>query len=155
MKKLLSFIASNFHLEKIGGSWKDLSTILEDNRLDGIETMTGGYYEPEKINSVKAIGHHLLYFPSWIHMWLEDEDELIKEFDSLEYAKKVYGGWGRKRLIEFYKSEIRDSKIMKSEYVVFHVAHVGLDEVFSDNFKYGQKEVLEYTAELINEIFAD
>jgi sugar phosphate isomerase/epimerase len=153
MKKLLSFIASEYHLEKIGGSWKELEKLLKIYDIDGIEIMTGGYYNPKDVNSIEVVGHHFLYFPSWIHMWLEDKEELIKEFETLEYAKKVYGGWGKKRLIEFYKNEILDSQKMKSEYLVFHVAHVGLDEVFGDNFKYGQNEVLEYTADLINEIF--
>ena len=155
MKKLLSFIASNYHLEKIGGSWEKLQEIIKAHDIDGVEIMTGGYYDPHNVNSIDVVGHHFLYFPSWLHMWLEDKEELIKEFESLDYAKKVYGGWGRKRLIEFYKNEILDSQKMKSEYIVFHVAHVGLDEVFGDNFKYGQKEVLDHTADLINEIFHD
>ena len=153
MKKILSFIGSDSHIDKVGGSWKKLSNILEENNLDGIEVMTGGYYDIEKIKDITPIGHHLLYFPSWLHMWLEDKEELVEEFGSLEYGKKVYGGWGKEQLIKFYKNEIQESISMKSEYVVFHVAHVGLDEVFSDKFKYGKKEVLRYTTELINEIF--
>ena len=155
MKKLLSFIAADSYLEEIGDGWNELDKILQKYRLDGIETMTGGFYNPENIETVKPIGHHLLYFPSWLHMWLEDEKELIKEFESLEKAVEVYGGWGRQRLIEFYRSEFLDSIKMGSEYMVFHVAHVGLDEVFGDNFKYGNKEVLTYTVELLNEVFKD
>jgi sugar phosphate isomerase/epimerase len=155
MKKLLSFIASDSYLDQVGDGWNELDKILQEYKLDGIETMTGGFYKPENIEKVKTIGHHLLYFPSWIHMWLEDEDELIKEFESLEEAIEVYGEWGRQRLIDFYKEEFLDSIKMESEYMVFHVAHVGLDEVFSDNFKYGNKKVLDYTAELLNEIFKD
>lgn len=155
MKKLLSFIAADSYLEEIGDGWNELDKILQKHRLDGIETMTGGFYNPENIENVKPIGHHLLYFPSWLHMWLEDEKELIKEFESLEKAVEVYGGWGRERLIEFYRSEFLDSIKMGSEYMVFHVAHVGLDEVFGDNFKYGNKEVLTYTVELLNEVFKD
>lgn len=155
MKKLLSFIASDNYLDEIGDGWNELNKILKEHKLDGIETMTGGFYKPENIEIVKPIGHHLLYFPSWLHMWLEDEEELIEEFESLEEAIKVYGGWGRQRLIDFYKEEFLDSIKMKSEYMVFHVAHVGLGEVFSDNFKYGNKEVLNYTLELLNEVFED
>jgi len=155
MKKLLSFIASDSFLDKIGDGWNELDKIIKDHQLDGIETMTGGFYNPENIITVKPIGHHLLYFPSWLHMWLEDEEELIKEFESLEKAIEVYGGWGRQRLIEFYKNEFLDSIKMGSEYMVFHVAHVGLEEIFGDNFKYGNKEVLAYTVELLNEVFKD
>jgi hypothetical protein len=153
MKKLLSFIASDNYLDQIGDGWNGLDKILQEYQLDGIETMTGGFYKPENIEVVKPIGHHLLYFPSWLHMWLEDEVELIKEFESLDKAVEVYGGWGRQRLIDFYREEFLDSIQMGSEYMVFHVAHVGLDEVFGDNFKYGNKEVLTYTADLLNEVF--
>lgn len=155
MKKLLSFIASDHYLDQIEDGWIGLNKILDEHQLDGIETMTGRFYKPENIKKVKTIGHHLLYFPSWIHMWLEDEKELIKEFESLEKAVELYGGWGRQRLIDFYKEEFLDSIKLKSEYMVFHVGHVGLDEVFSDNFKYGNKEVLDYTIELLNEIFKE
>ena len=86
-------------------------------------------------------------------MWLEDEEELIKEFESLEEAIEVYGGWGRQRLIDFYRKEFLDSIKMGAEYIVFHVAHVGLDEVFGDNFKYGNKKILNHTIELLNEVF--
>lgn len=153
MKKLLSFIASESYLDEIGDGWNQLDQILKDYKLDGIEIMTGRFYNIENIENVKPVGHHLLYFPSWLHMWLEDEEELIKEFENIERAVEVYGGWGRQRLINFYKEEFLDSIKMKSEYMVFHVAHVGLNEVFGDNFKYGNKEVLDYTAELINEVF--
>ena len=155
MKKLLSFIASDSYLKEIGDGWNELDKILQEYQLDGIETMTGGFYDPENIETVNPVGHHLLYFPSWLHMWLEDKEELIKEFESLEKAVEVYGGWGRQRLIEFYKNEFLDSIKMGAEYMVFHVAHVGLDEVFGDNFKYGNKEVLGYTVELLNEVFKD
>ena len=155
MKKLLSFIASDSYLKEIGDGWNELDKILQEYQLDGIETMTGGFYDPENIETVNPVGHHLLYFPSWLHMWLEDKEELIKEFESLEKAIEVYGGWGRQRLIEFYKNEFLDSIKMGAEYMVFHVAHVGLDEVFGDNFKYGNKEVLAYTVELLNEVFKD
>ncbi len=155
MKKLLSFIASDNHLDQIGDGWNELDKILQEYKLDGIETMTGGFYKPENIEAVKPIGHHLLYFPSWLHMWLEDEEELIKEFESLEKAVEVYGGWGRQRLIDFYREEFLDSIKMGAEYMVFHVAHVGLDEVFSDNFKYGNKQVLDHTIDLLNEVFKD
>lgn len=155
MKKLLSFIASDSYLKEIGDGWNELDKILQEYQLDGIETMTGGFYDPENIETVNPVGHHLLYFPSWLHMWLEDKEELIKEFESLEKAVEVYGGWGRQRLIEFYKNEFLDSIKMGAEYMVFHVAHVGLDEVFGDNFKYGNKEVLAYTVELLNEVFKD
>ena len=152
MKRLLSFIPSEKLLNQIGDRWNELNKILQEYKLDGIEIMTGGFYPLEDIEIVKPIGHHLLYFPSWLHMWLEDKDELIKEFGSLEEAIQVYGGWGRQRLIDFYKKEILDSIEMKSEYIVFHVSHVGLDEVFGDNFKYGNKKILDYTIELLNEV---
>ncbi len=155
MKRLLSFIASDNLLNQIGDGWNELNKILQEYQLYGIETMTGGFYKPEKIEAVKPIGHHLLYFPSWLHMWLEDEVELIKEFGSLESAIEIYGGWGRQRLIDFYREEFLDSIKMGSEYMVFHVAHVGLDEIFGDNFKYGNKEVLTHTVELLNEVFKD
>ena len=153
MKKLLSFIASDNYLDQVEGGWNGVEEILKKYKLDGIETMTGGFYNPENIEGVKAIGHHFLYFPSWIHMWLEDKEELIKEFDSLEKAIEIYGGWGRQRLIDFYREEFLDSIKLGAEYMVFHVAHVGLNEVFSDNFKYGNKEVLKHTIDLLNEVF--
>ena len=152
MKKLLSFIATKNHLKEVD-SWLGLDKILKDHDFDGIEIMTGGFYNVDKVSTVKSVGHHLLYFPSWIHMWLEDVEELEKEYGSVGEAIKVYGGFGRKGIIEFYKRELEDTIKLKSEYIVFHVGHVGIDEVFGDNFKYGKLEVLKYTAELLNEIF--
>ncbi len=126
MKKVLSFIANDSFLNKLENGWETLDKIIKDNKLDGIETMTGGFYDPKNVEKVRIIGSHFIYFPSWLHMWFEDKKELEKEYGTLKYAANVFGGFGKKRLVELYRQEIEDAILLGAEYIVFHVGHVVL-----------------------------
>ena len=97
MKKLLSFIASDSYLDQIGDGWNELDKILQEHRLDGIETMTGGYYKPENIEMQEWLGlswYRSGYTDAAIQMWesiltSESADSLL--MNRLEILKQQTG----------------------------------------------------------------
>lgn len=151
--KLLSFIPTSKTMDHFDGSWKNINNYIKELGLDGIETMIGTYHPTSYLKDANVIGLHLLYFPTWLDLWREDLSALKENFGSLERAKGCFGGTTKDVLIDHYKKEFENAKTLGVKYMVFHVSHVNPRDIFTFNFSYTSREVIEATVELINEVF--
>ena len=151
--KLLSFIPTSKTMDHFDGSWKNINNYIKELGLDGIETMIGTYHPTSYLSDANVIGLHLLYFPTWLDLWREDIPALEENFGSLERVKECFGGTTKDILIDHYKKEFENAKLIGVKYMVFHVSHVNPRDIFTFNFSYTSREVIESTVELINEVF--
>lgn len=147
MKKLLSFI----EWEECISDYKDISDFensLESFGLNGVEIVRCGDFNIVPKDMIYGI--HLPFFTSWVDYYLGNEEEIIREFGSLDNGKDFYK-FHRK---DFYKYFLPDLKFSEKycEYSVFHVANTTSLKYLSQNHHYTDEEVLDATAELINEI---
>lgn len=128
-----------------------LSAFLKEHQLDGIELIL---FEDE-IDVPKELvkGLHLRYWPYWMDLWTGDTQALIHNLGDLEAAKMVYGGHGRESLVDRYRFELKKAVELEAEYMVFHVSHIGMHEVFTGDYAYTDEEIIDATIELVNEAF--
>lgn len=117
--------------------------------LHGMETIVGDYCSPSLFQSLPIKGIHIIYFPTWLDIWRENKKNLLEDFGNLA----PYGISSSQKLIETFRAEFLKAFSLNPHYVVFHVSHVRPQDIFTFNFSYGDKEVLEATTELLNNIF--
>ena len=64
-----------------------------------------------------------------------------------------YGNLDKKVIIDKYREEIKIAEKLNAEYAVFHVSNVRTKDSFNYEFTYTDKEVVDATIEIVNEIF--
>lgn len=151
--KLLSIIPNQKIMEDFGNSWKNIDDFARELGLEGIETMIGTYHPISYLEGASVRGLHLLYFPTWLDLWYEDRDSLIRSFGSEERVQASFGGFSREFLIDHYRKEFENAKALGVDYMVFHVSHVNPRDVFTFDHTYSSREIITAAAELINEVF--
>ena len=130
----------------------DLEAMIRGIGFDGIEFMhiEGGkeaFFDPSLV-----FGVHLRYFNEWVDLWRGDLNGLKKEYDSLETAKKIFGGLDPSGMMAMFREDLERAKRLDVRYVVFHVSNVKIPEYFSGRCAYRDEEVVDAAAELINEL---
>ena len=152
MKTLFNITTSEDDLQRFDSA-KDLEEMLVS--FDGVELMYYGKDEKKIISKDKVVGFHMRFFPFWLDFWKGNEQRLLKEFDSRGNWEQYYGGSGRDAIISRYKEELKYAHLYGAEYVVFHVSEASIEESFTWNYHYNDEEVVDATAELLNEIFKE
>ena len=133
---------------------KDMQYFSEKYGFDGFELIK--FFDGDNSPLKKYIkGYHMIFFPSWMELYLEDFNSLYDELKDEKYFKSLCGGYSKKELIEYYKRELKIAKELEVEYVVFHACNVKVTEAMTYDFKYSDKEVLNAVISIINEIFED
>ena len=94
-----------------------------------------------------------MHYPVWLDFWNGDEEGLFEEFSSKEDIINYYGKLDKKVIIDKYREEIKLAEKLNAEYAVFHVSNVRTKDCFSYEFTYTDKEVIDATIEIVNEIF--
>ena len=133
--------------------YSQLNKFLDKYDLDGIEAIL---YNPGNLNDIpKNIikGLHLIYWPMWLDLWLNNEEELYKEFINNKNIIYYYGFNKKEGIINKYIEEFNSAKVLQVEYMVYHVSHISIEETYTRNFKYSNRKVLEETIKLINMVF--
>lgn len=88
-----------------------------------------------------------------VRFWNEDEDGIFEEFNSKEDIINYYGKLDKKVIVDKYREEIKIAEKLNAEYAVFHVSNVRTKHCFNYEFTYTDKEVVDATIEIVNEIF--
>lgn len=131
----------------------EIMNLLGKHNIDGVELLNPLMWDENIIPSDIVRGVHLKYYPTWLDFWNNNESELLRQFGSTEEIKDYFGGSTRKSIIDNYKREIQQADKIGAEYVVFHVAHVQVEHSYTYEFTYTDEEIIDATAELINEVF--
>ena len=137
------------------GSWAELERELADVGCGGVEAIWGGEDVPGDFPTGMAVGYHLTFYPDWLDFYLEDRDALLEKFGDRETVQKFYGGWGRERLMELYRQDLRRAKALGAAYVVFHVSDVSIEEGYSYRWRHSHQQVIDASVEIANALLAD
>lgn len=151
--KVLTNISSYRMEEDWFKSSEEARLFLKNTGLDGFEVIFFGVESPQIVKKEQIFGIHLMYWPTWIDFWRGNEENLLAQFTTWDNVEAYYGGRNRQVLIDHYKKEFKRAKALAAHYMVFHVSHVGMNEIFNFEHIHEDKEVLQATAELINEVF--
>ena len=152
MKQLTNFSNYPSDMDLIQSNPEILQAFLHQHRLDGIEMMLcSPCAEPFRQNDW-LYGVHLRYWPCWLDFWRNDRSELLRQFGSEQQIKKYYGATNRETWLESYQDNIKNASQAGARYLVFHVSHARVSEVFSRQFTAPDREVIEAAIEVINEL---
>ncbi len=129
-----------------------LSEFLQHYGLDGIEFMLCAPWDQAMYPEAYIKGVHLMFWPSWLDFWREDETALLAEFATKENICAYYGSLKVADWIASWKKNLQQAASCQPQYVVFHVAHNLTSEMYTREFAHTDEEVIEGTIELVNEI---
>ena len=151
MKKLINMTDCQWDTERFKDA-KDAEAFFRDLGFDGMELMhcqggDPGFFFPHTIK-----GLHLRCQYDWVDLWNGNMDALEMEYGTLDQAAKVYGGLDRDCILKPLKEDLELACRLQASYVVFHVCDVKTTEFFTHHFFHTDEEVIDASAELINEL---
>lgn len=155
MYKLTNISTLNFDLKNFNNDYNEMKSFLDKHKLDGFELIQYVPWDNSMMPKEFIKGFHMKFFPVWLDFWKEDMEEVLSQFKSIDVVENYYGGLSKKAIVDYYKNELKLAKEIGAQYVVFHVGHVQVEHTYNYKFTYSDKEVIEATIELVNEIFED
>lgn len=119
---------------------------------DGVELMhcVGGreeFFFPESV-----VGVHLRFFNEWVDLWRGNLAVLEQEYDTLDGARRVFGGLDRECILRPLREDLEMARRLGASYVVFHVSDVKMSELFTYTFLHTDEEVVDCTVQLVNQL---
>ena len=151
MKTQINLTTSSCDLDRFA-SQAELLDLLEQ---DGIELTC---YEEDGRGIVPAdrvTGLHMNCLPYWLDFWRGDLDACIREFDSIETIRAVFGGETPSALLRHYQRDLDHARRYGAAYTVFHVCDGSVEETFTGRARHSDAEVIDAAAELLNALFKD
>lgn len=142
-------------LELIHNSPDCLQAFLNHHHLDGLEMMFCNPWNPRIHKKEWIQGVHLRFWPNWLDFWRGDRKELLRQFGSDEAIEACYGALTPEGWLNVYRKNIRDAKMAGAKYAVFHVSQARIPELFNWQFAFSDREIIEATIEVINELASD
>lgn len=137
------------------GGIDNIEKIVKEYKIDSIEWIYSGRECNYKVPEHLSKGYHLTFFSDWYDFYKGNKKRLIEKFDDEETIKIMYGSTNPQIIMQKYKDDIKRAKKLKSEYIVFHLSDVSLEEGFSYRFEHTDKEIIDASVEIINEITKD
>lgn len=153
MLKLMNLSAYQYDMDRYNNDFKNVNKFLEENNVQAIELFGLQAYSENLIPKDKIKGAHLMHYPVWLDFWREDKEGLLEEFSSEEDIINYYIKADKQIIIDTYREEIKMAEKLNAEYVVFHVSNVRTKDSFNYKFTCTDKEVIDASIEIINEIF--
>ncbi|MGL5279682.1 MAG: hypothetical protein ACRC8M_11510 [Cetobacterium sp.] len=126
---------------------------LKNEGVTGIETIIGDHLPLESYKKYPVKGVHLLYYPTWLEFWKEDQEKVREDFYNDEGILNYYRSFKKEILLKTFKKQFEDAKKIEAKYLVFHVSHVRPKHIFTFDFDYTSIEVLDETLKIVNEVF--
>lgn len=134
---------------------EDLREFYRGFGLDGLEVLEVGPDPQGLIGPEDTVGVHLKYYSGWMDLWKGDRERLLREYDSAENLRAVYGGEDRRALVEAYRRNLRFANTMQPEYLVFHVSECTMAESMRHQYHYTDEQVSDGAVELLNQVVGE
>jgi hypothetical protein len=152
VKQLCSYYSFPEHEDDIQNTGKTLPEFLKAYGMDGIELLM--YRSEPYMQSFSnfTVGAHLRFWNSWLPLWYQDQETLLRIFKDEATVEKIYGGTKRPAWVLQMKRNIQAAALEKPEYMVIHVAEANREELFTYNFHYTDEKVLKTMARAFNKL---
>ena len=151
VKYLFNYPVIDWYEKELQLMGQSLGEYVASMKLDGIEQLI---YDNNMILKYKelTIGVHLEYWSYWIDFWWNNQQRLDYIFESNEEKKNYYKAQNIYEWIEYIKKNITLALNLKPQYLVWHVSEANVQEIFTYNFYYNDRQVLLATSEVFNEV---
>ena len=148
--------STNFPLSKTClqayGGWVAVEEEVKTLGVDGLEVIADPDDLADDIPLSLVAGYHMTFFADWVDFWRQDEAALRRKFRSQEEIETVYRGTKPEDLLRHFREDLDLARRLKAPYLVFHVSDVSLEEGYTYRWLHTDREVLDASIELINEI---
>ena len=151
MIQSMNFPLSRYCLRPYGG-WESLGKKVRALGLDGLEAIADPDDMASDVPPALVTGYHLTFFPDWLDFYRQDREALLRKFGSLEFVKDFYRCASPEELVELFREDLRLAVRLGAPYTVFHVSDVSLEEGYTYRWEHTDKEVLDASIEIINEL---
>ena len=141
------------YLDWFNNDWEEIQAFAEKHLMDGVEIMIHNDYDIDQVPEDFAHGMHLRFHPMWLDFWNKDTKAVEETVGGDEEVEELYGGIDPQCLVDQYKDQYATAKALGVKYMVFHVSHVLVEDTFTWQYEYTDKEILEATIELVNQAF--
>lgn len=122
-------------------------------RIDGIEQYIYTKGKTNPLYPELSVGIHLEYWTYWLDFWLDDAEYLAQNFSDQKKLIDYYSGASTKEeWLNVIRSNIKEALRNKPEYLVWHMADADFRELFTNDFRHTDRQVLEYAADLFAKI---
>ena len=152
MLELVNLSNYRTDLDLIDNNATTLARFLHRHELAGLEMMLCEPWDPSVHRRELIQGAHLHFWPSWLDFWRGDTAELLRQFHSEEEIIAIFGGLKRDDWLARYRDNIRRSVAAGAKYLVLHVCHNRLEEIYDWRFEATSWEVAREACEWINEL---
>lgn len=151
VKYLFNYPVIDWYEKELQLMGQSLGEYVASMKLDGIEQLI---YDNNMILKYKelTISVHLEYWSYWIDFWWNNQQRLDYIFESNEEKKHYYKAQNIYEWIEYIKKNITLALNLKPQYLVWHVSEANVQEIFTYNFYYNDRQVLLATSEVFNEV---
>lgn len=152
MKEFINFSVYPCDTDRFGGDFDQVKVFLEEHGVDGLELLVG---TEEIIPIPKNIvgGVHLPSSMGWYRTW-RDDMELHSDIEDDIMACFYYGGKCREDILNVFRETIKNAVAVEPAYAVFHVTYVEPHHVYTGKGELSDHDVLDTTAEFLNEAFS-
>lgn len=106
----------------------------------------------EKITGDMIRGVHIIFYSAWMDFWRGNKAGLLREYGDRETWERFYRCGGPDGLLRQFEADLDYAQQTGAAYVVFHVSEVTVEGVFTHRYEYGDAEVIDETAALINRL---
>lgn len=149
MKELVNFSLHENDMNMFDSDWEKLRNFLVRHGLDGVELFVDSSPLPDNIPKDLVVGVHLPYWMGRHRAWVDPSvfSQDMEEFERIY----VFGGGSRDEVIGTFRKALENAHILEASYAVFHVSYAELEQVYTRSFDCTDYDVLETTAEFLNE----
>ena len=103
----------------------------------------------------RVTGLHMNCLPFWVDFRRGNLSACIREYDDMETVRAVFGGDTPDAIVRYYRRDLANAERYGAEYMVFHVCDGSAEETFTGKSRHSDEEVIDASAELLNELFRD
>lgn len=152
-KHLINYCPIDWYEDELKRKGMTLAGLVQQLGVDGIEQFI--YRDPEAFPDYKelTIGAHLNYWPYWMDFWLRKAKRLQQQFRSIHERQTYFKtAMSCDEWLAVIRRNICAAISQKPEYLVWHVAEVDTETIFTFDFRYDDREVLAASADVFNAV---
>ena len=152
-KHLVNFCAIDWYENELAERGQSLADFINQLGVDGVEQFVYTMEPNKNSYSDLTVGVHLNYWPYWMDFWLKKAKRLKQYFRNIhERNQYFHDALSCEEWLSVIRRNINVAMAEKPEYLVWHVAEANNEEIFTYQFNYSDREVLQASADVFNSI---
>ena len=162
-KELISLPVYPWGRTLFGGEWEDVAAFCHSENLDGVELYTGyEYLNPSDIPTGLVKSVHLPFHSGWLEMLEETRQKNTETGKTAEetsqnttrFQAPFFPCSTHQDFIAAIRLQLERAARINAGYAVYHIGYYHTTEMLTQTYARADREVLERSAEFLNELVA-